>query len=530
MRNSLFVVTAAALCLAPPSLAQWTDDPAANTPVVVAPQSQDVSKLAVAPDGSSWYGWFDFQPGGIQVRVQRLAPDGSQTFDPGGLLVSAHPQNTSTVDWDLRADAEGNCILAFTDTRNGGDLDVYAYFITPDGSFLWGDDGIPISDNNEFEADPRIFQLSGGDYVVLWPRFDVDPGIVMQRLDADGNKAFPGDGILIYANGSEEPAFIEAEPTTDNAFNAAWIRNISSFLSPRHVYAQKFDASGTPQWGAAPAYQIQNAVSVPIAHKPRIITDADNGAWICWHDTRDGDFDCYVQHVNTFGQISFPQNGVAVSTEAARQQLDPAIAIAPSGDLMVFYRNMDGAQNQQGLNVQRIDTDGARALGNSGVALLPFNGEYNGSPRAASVPGGVAAVTDLQPILGNTNGTLRLLRVDESGSFLPGSPSGLATTSSHRGRLAVQSAPGGAMIAAWTDDRSGTVDVYAQRVKADGTLGYDSTCGPDLTGEGTLDFFDVLAFLQAFANMEPIADFANDGVFDFFDVLAFLQAFDAGCP
>jgi len=530
MKTALFVAAAGVLAVTPSALAQWSDDAAANTPVVAAPHTQDVSKLAVAPDGSSWYGWFDFQPGGIQVRVQRLAPDGTQTFDPGGLLVSANPQNTSTVDWDLRTDADGNCILAFTDTRAGGDLDVYAYFITPDGSFLWGNDGIPISDNTEFEADPRIFQLSGGDYVVLWPRFDVDPGIVMQRLDAAGNKAFPGDGILLYANGSEEPAFIEAEPTSDNGFHAAWIRNISSFLSPRHVYAQGFDANGVARWGAAPAFQIQNAVSVPIAHKPRIVTDANDGAWIAWHDTRDGDFDCYVQHVSRFGQVAFPQNGVAVSTEPARQQLDPAIAIAPNGDLMVFYRNMDGAQNQQGLNVQRIDTDGDRALGNAGIALLPFNGEYNGPPRAASVAGGVAAVTDLQPTLGNTNGTLRLLRVDESGTFLAGSPTGLATTPSQRGRLAVQRAPGGAMIAAWTDNRNDSVDVYAQRVNADGSLGNETNCGPDLTGDDTIDFFDVLAFLQAFANMEPVADFAPDGQFNFFDVLAFLQAFDEGCP
>jgi len=47
---------------------------------------------------------------------------------------------------------------------------------------------------------------------------------------------------------------------------------------------------------------------------------------------------------------------------------------------------------------------------------------------------------------------------------------------------------------------------------------------------GTLDFFDVLAFLQAFSNQDPAADINSDGLWDFFDVLAFLQAFSAGCP
>lgn len=55
-------------------------------------------------------------------------------------------------------------------------------------------------------------------------------------------------------------------------------------------------------------------------------------------------------------------------------------------------------------------------------------------------------------------------------------------------------------------------------------------CPADLTDDGVTDFFDVSAFLQAFANNDPLADFTNDGIWDFFDVSAFLQAFAAGCP
>ncbi len=48
---------------------------------------------------------------------------------------------------------------------------------------------------------------------------------------------------------------------------------------------------------------------------------------------------------------------------------------------------------------------------------------------------------------------------------------------------------------------------------------------------GVLDFSDVVAFLTAFAAMEPGADLAPPlGVFDFSDVVAFLSAFAAGCP
>ena len=55
-------------------------------------------------------------------------------------------------------------------------------------------------------------------------------------------------------------------------------------------------------------------------------------------------------------------------------------------------------------------------------------------------------------------------------------------------------------------------------------------CEPDLTGDGRVDFFDVSAFLTAFSNMDPVADWNNDGRWNFFDVSAFLGAFTAGCP
>lgn len=58
----------------------------------------------------------------------------------------------------------------------------------------------------------------------------------------------------------------------------------------------------------------------------------------------------------------------------------------------------------------------------------------------------------------------------------------------------------------------------------------EAMCPADLTGDGDLNFFDVSAFLNAFASQDPIADFTDDGNFNFFDVSAFLNAFSAGCP
>ncbi len=47
---------------------------------------------------------------------------------------------------------------------------------------------------------------------------------------------------------------------------------------------------------------------------------------------------------------------------------------------------------------------------------------------------------------------------------------------------------------------------------------------------GTLDFFDISSFLDAYLNEEPAADFDLSGSFDFFDVTLFLALYNLGCP
>jgi hypothetical protein len=54
-------------------------------------------------------------------------------------------------------------------------------------------------------------------------------------------------------------------------------------------------------------------------------------------------------------------------------------------------------------------------------------------------------------------------------------------------------------------------------------------CYPDFTGDGTLDLFDFLAFVNAFNAQDPSADCVADGTFDLFDFLCFVNAFNAGC-
>jgi len=109
----------------------------------------------------------------------------------------------------------------------------------------------------------------------------------------------------------------------------------------------------------------------------------------------------------------------------------------------------------------------------------------------------------------------------EQGELLPAD----GTTGDHYGRSVAIS--GNTIIAgAYFDDQIG--------LEAGSAYFFDVVCATpcpaDLNNDGTLNFFDVSAFLGAFAAQSPEADFTGDGVFNFFDVSAFLGAFSAGCP
>ena len=75
-------------------------------------------------------------------------------------------------------------------------------------------------------------------------------------------------------------------------------------------------------------------------------------------------------------------------------------------------------------------------------------------------------------------------------------------------------------------DLDGDYDVDAQ----DLSLFNQLFCPADFNADSKLNFFDISAFLNAFAANDPAADFNADSDFNFFDISAFLNAFGAGCP
>lgn len=462
------------LSIASAALAIWPNDPAQNLAIATRPGEQVVPKVATAPDGSCYVSWFDNASGNYDVYLQHLDRFGNETWPHNGILVSDHPQSTSLVDWDLIADSHGHGIVVFTDTRDDVNLDVYAYRISPSGQFLWGADGIHLSlpGDVDYEVHPQCAELSDGNFVFAWPRLpDAGTGAIMvQKVSPEGAVLFD-PAMQIPGEANRNPAFCRVVASNDGGFIVSWVRDIKMYQSPRHIHAQKFSADGTALWGAQPVI-VYDAVSVPIAHWPLLLSDGAGGAVFGWHASVGNVFGSFTQHVNAAGLERFPHNGVSVSTLANTHHIDPTFAYrAASDEIFVFWTPRNLAQSQWGLYAQKITAAGTRAWTDNGRTLLPINTVWKDLARSAPIGDGAEVVLFDEPT-GMGNDRVIAMRLDSSGGSVWGpTPVVVSAVVSSKSRLPISMRSDGITIAVWEDGRNGTPDVYAQSLNPDGTLG-----------------------------------------------------------
>jgi hypothetical protein len=452
------------LALATALPAQWPTSPATNLAVAATTGEQVLPKIATTSDGGAWLGWFDQRSGSYAVYLQRLDAAGVEQLTPGGLLVSANPQSTSLVDWDLICDSQDHCVLTFTDTRAGGDLDVYAYRIAPDGTFVWSSNGIALSVNGDYEPNPRVCETSGL-FAFVWANTGTQT-IRHQLVAPNGTPLFPQDGLAIAADPGAQPGFCRVVAADNGGYVVSWVRTIA-FLGNKHVHAQKFDATGTPLWNGGVRVPVFDGGSVPIAHEPRLVADGNGGVLVAWHFASGSLFSCRVQHLLPNGAEAFPHDGVNVSN-SANSKFDPAVVWQPAlQNALVVWNERNLGQTSWGIFAQRLDATGTPLWGATGVTLRAIDTIEKSAPVAACFgPTGLCAAV-LETSLGGLADQVTAFALDANGAAA-WAPHAASTVASDKLRLALASTASGTAVLAWTDKRTDGGDLYAHAIDAAG--------------------------------------------------------------
>lgn len=187
--KTLLILTQLFILLTNYSFSQWTSDTSHNTQVCGAVNSQSLPKISKTTDGGCYISWFDQRNGPYYVYLQRLNVQGVPQLAANGLLVSSNPQSSSLVDWYMTTDDANNAVITFTDTRNGTSINPFAYRISPSGGFLWGANGVTLTDSPAvFQPNPKVTETSDGNFVVVWIWSSTPNKIAMQKLSPAGAK------------------------------------------------------------------------------------------------------------------------------------------------------------------------------------------------------------------------------------------------------------------------------------------------------------------------------------------------------
>ena len=355
---------------------RWTKDGVA---ICLEKDEQWLPNLVYDAAGGAIIAWWDKRSGNMDIYAQRVNGDGEVQWQSGGVPICA--ARSYQQEFDITADGEGGAIIAWHDYRAGsGAPDIYVQRINAKGETQWERDGIVVTQRVSYQGYPSIVSDGTGGAIIVWHDWREGNGdIYAQRVDAMGRTLWQEHGVTVCRIPEHQ---WYAATTTDGEGGAiiAWMdhryaENDQLIARTDHrngsgwdVYAQRLDPQGKPQW------QI-NGVPVCLAQGDQydysILGDDAGGAFITWHDQRDGHWDIYAQKLDASGNAEWVENGLPVCAEPNDQYNPNMAGDGADGVIITWWDKRDVYAD---VYAQRIDAAGNFLWIEGGAAISIASG------------------------------------------------------------------------------------------------------------------------------------------------------------
>ena len=457
------------------SFAQWSSDPNQNLMICDVNGEQALAKIAMTSDGGCYVSWFDTRSGAYNVYLQRLDPLGYKMWAPDGLLISNNPQDTWITDYDLICDQNDNAVLVFSDIRSGGLLKPFAYMISPNGEFLWGNNGIDISTGDSFQPSPTLTETSDGNFVFAWISADGSQKIALQKISPTGQKLWGTTPVLIQS--ATEDYSYPAVVKSDNG-QTILVHTVQTggFPPAVRIRAHKLDTNGQLVWGTN-GVMIQDNGQIAFFQVPEVESDGSDGALIAWYDGRamNNLSSSFVQRISSSGTLYFFANGSEGSLAAQRNKFYPQVAFNfATQETYMFWMETEPNQNQNGIYGQKFSPTGNRLWGSSGKVFIPLSAPNTKSISDLSSHMGTEMVYlfYLESAGSGLNTKTLGFACDTSGAFLwPGDIVTLSNPTTEKLQMETAMDVYKNCKLVWGDKRLDASGIYAQDINPLGQLG-----------------------------------------------------------
>jgi len=376
----------------------------------------------------------------------------------------------------IASDGAGGAIMVWRDTRAGGNNDIYVQRVNAAGVVQWTADGVAVSTDPGDDQIPGIVSDGAGGAIVSW---HANRGV--SGYDIYVQHVNAAGAMTWPANGVALCTALNSQlyPTmvADGSGGAIVTWQDLRSNTTYDVYAQRVSSVGIPQWTA-------NGVLVSAAANdqavPTITSDGAGGAIIAWQDYRTGTSDDYAQRINSSGVAQWAANGVVVCN-AANTQYAPAMVPDGAGGAIMTWEDSRSAADD--IYAQRVNASGVMQWSTNGNAVCTAASGQVGPVLVADGTGGfIIAWYDIR------SGTYDIYaqRVTAAG-VAQWTLNGVAlcTAAQYQYSPTIASDGSGGAIVTWYDTRNGVnVDVYAQRVNNDGAPQWTTDGMPLSTAAG----------------------------------------------
>jgi hypothetical protein len=282
--------------------------------------------------------------------------------------------STDTTDQEnpqMTSDGAKGAIVVWEDNRDEAaqGTDIYAQGIDSLGN-VWTAGGVPICTAAETQHQVQIATDGSGGAYIAWMDYRSGPfsfHIYMQRVDATGTPQWAADGIPVCtAPNSRHTLHLIADG--EGGAIIAW----SDRRDWYDIYAQKVDADGNMLWTADGAGV---CIYPEWQYLCKLAPDGDGGAICVWQDDRDGQWDIYARRISSVGDTLWTANGVPICTQVNIQYSPQIIADGDGGAIIAWEENRTGSDPD--IYAQRVDVNGTVQWTADGVGLCTAPASQN---------------------------------------------------------------------------------------------------------------------------------------------------------
>ena len=367
----LFVVAAIMSCVS--VMGQWN-----KSAESLFSWSEDVDKveMGLTPNGSVWFALQCVSAETATTYLTMVDSEGNRPFDQA-IVVSNYPSKAwISVGKTLYVDSDGNAIVAVSDQRKGvsGSEGYTVYKISPEGEFLWGEDGISLDGENVYSlvAGMSICQLDDGSYVFAWMHThesdDTLYTIEMQRISDDGEMLWNAMDVRLHGDNDNY-----TYPYVVNGGNNQVIM-LYAKGSAQDLYARKIDFDGTAVWSEDTRVYNGGWGSIPIWTLIDV-TPVDGGFIVSWNDDRyfTQIESAYMAYVKSNGEIGFTvDNGQILGLSGWRALSVKCNYDKASDSFYAMWNECSSSQAWYRVVAQRISRDGELLWGENALELKPM--------------------------------------------------------------------------------------------------------------------------------------------------------------